>query len=520
MITLDFTGTDRREFAYKSHYYILAMNGKCFHYKTTEFNRFLRFRYISYTCTSLLKNREFKGKVSEQLLIKTFEALFSVINSIEPHLQPFFYLFKFTNNDRITNYEYLDVPLYLIFTSISYLMKEPEDSAISNTLKALLEIYFHHIIDQAVMAKENWALIASYLGKFFPIPEPKEPLKQKNYMRFNFSTLAFIHSEMRKENNSGGAKTFFTESWNACYMTAFNKELLPASIDQNFEISFPKYEKMESFASFHKLYQIKFTELVFGNWNGIRELLAEHSRLISEFGRNIDLRRRVFNRLDFEELKSGLGRIQKLIKGCSSVDLPKLQYFFIELEYFVNFKSFLFLYDLNNEMKISSNKILEYRQTIETIEQIDQIIKGIKQDISKILVFDSNNESSLFPIKELFEQSFLPILSSNSNEREILINELNKEMENISHYFSKSLIYLPGGMSRFQCAEFIAQITEAIESNSPDEINKIFQSDEFKKLGVLMYFFPKQYLSTDKILDKPRKIYLEEFKTYLLYFSQ
>ncbi len=27
-------------------------------------------------------------------------------------------------------------------------------------------------------------------------------------------------------------------------------------------------------------------------------------------------------------------------------------------------------------------------------------------------------------------------------------------------------------MSRFQCAEFIAQITEAIESNSPDELTK------------------------------------------------
>ncbi len=58
---------------------------------------------------------------------------------------------------------------------------------------------------------------------------------------------------------------------------------------------------------------------------------------------------------------------------------------------------------------------------------------------------------------------FVPILTVILMNVEFLINKLNKEMENISHHFLKSLIYLPGGMSRFQCAEFIAQITEAIE---------------------------------------------------------
>ncbi len=39
---------------------------------------------------------------------------------------------------------------------------------------------------------------------------------------------------------------------------------------------------MDPLTSFHKLYQIKFTELVFGDWSGISELLAEYFRLVSE----------------------------------------------------------------------------------------------------------------------------------------------------------------------------------------------------------------------------------------------
>ncbi len=78
----------------------------------------------------------------------------------------------------------------------------------------------------------------------------------------------------------------------------FKKELLPASINQDFEISFPTYDTIESQTLFHKLYQIRFTELIFGNWSGISELLAEYFKLASEFDRDIDFRRRVFNRLD------------------------------------------------------------------------------------------------------------------------------------------------------------------------------------------------------------------------------
>ena len=526
--TDDYFGFSRSlgEFSYKSDYRITAMGGRRFYYQTNEFNQFLRFKYTSYICTILLKNREFVANISEELLIKTFEALFSVINSIESHLQPFFYLFRFTNNVRITNYEFLDAPTYFIFTSISYLMKEPEDSEISDTLKALLEIYFHQIVNHVRMAIENWALITSYLGKFFPIPQPKKQSRQqKDPLRFNLSTLAFIHSEMRKDNNSVEAKSFFTESWKACYKNSFKKELLPASIDQDFKISFHDYEKMDLLTSFHKLYQMKFTELIFGNWNRISELLAEYFKLVSEFGRNIDFRRRVFNRVDFEELKSGLKRIEELIKGCSSEDLPKLRYFFIELEYFVNFKSFQFLYDLHNEMKVSLNKIFEYRQTIETIGQIDQIVERIKQDIStKISLSDNTKANSLFPlfpIKEL--HNFLHILilsinSGNSNEIEFLIKAFNEALKMNTSDFSKTLIHLPGGMSRFQCAEFIAQITEAIKSNSPDEINKIFQSDELKKLKELLSFVPDYLFHTES--TEPRKIYLEELSTYLHYFTQ
>ncbi len=82
-------------------------------------------------------------------------------------------------------------------------------------------------------------------------------------------------------------------------------------------------------------------------------------------------------------------------------------------------------------MKISLSKIFEYKQTIETIGEIDQILKGIKQNIpTKISISERTDEDvifSLFSIEELLENFFVHILITNSNEREILIVELKKK---------------------------------------------------------------------------------------------
>ncbi len=91
------------------------------------------------------------------------------------------------------------------------------------------------------------------------------------------------------------------------------------------------------------LYQIKFTKMIFSNWESIDDLLLNYSQLRDDFEPiDTDFRRRVFSRGDFEKLVDAILRIRKLVDGCSEIT-DALKAFLTELEYFAVSKAFFLL---------------------------------------------------------------------------------------------------------------------------------------------------------------------------------
>ncbi len=113
----------------------------------------------------------------------------------------------------------------------------------------------------------------------------------------------------------------------------------------------------ESTAS--KLYQMKFTDLLFGEWKTVNNLLDGYDELRKDFDSiRYDFRLRVFSLIDFELLDKSLKNIYSLLDKYSFSDRKKsIKNYFTELECFINFKCILFTRDFClNVKKIKSSE--------------------------------------------------------------------------------------------------------------------------------------------------------------------
>ena len=119
---------------------------------------------------------------------------------------------------------------------------------------------------------------------------------------------------------------------------------------------------------------MKFTNLLFRQWNSIDELIVEYRELKNDFDSiPIDFRLRVFSESDFELLKNSLEQIESFPIDSSSID------FFIELEYFITFKSFIFAYDFCSNLTENS---ISFERTFENIKSIHKSFEKIRRIFS------------------------------------------------------------------------------------------------------------------------------------------
>ncbi len=98
----------------------------------------------------------------------------------------------------------------------------------------------------------------------------------------------------------------------------------------------------------------------------------------------IDFRLRAFNANDFESLNNAMEHIHSLLQRVSYNEISLVRSFLIELEYFVKFKCFLFIFDFCNELKESGSANPLFKKTFQSIESILESFKSIRS-ISSIL---------------------------------------------------------------------------------------------------------------------------------------
>ncbi len=361
-----------------------------FKYAINTFNLFFK--------SERILNEEYKLKA-----IKSVYAIFSTITSLPSHLITYYYSFsKNINDDNRSVDNCLRIPFYFLFTTISYLLKNDQNENVQY-LKPLLKLSYQRILDAHKFGTCNWDFLKDFLSQYFDCMNLNSDAKirHKN-MHFDISSVSFIYHEMRF-GSSEKVKSFFRQVWETSKQECSRKRdllqisKLPKIFIPPKNSTSPNVFEREA----RKLYQIEFTNLLFKKWNRREDLLEEFAQLKSSFDNMIiDFRLRTFSANDFESLSNALKHIHSLFEGFSINEIFLVRPFLIELEYFVNFKCFLFIFDFCNELKESGSANPLYKKTLETISTILKLFEGIRSF--------SSNYFELNPIN-------LDIVRSNSN---------------------------------------------------------------------------------------------------------
>ncbi len=105
------------------------------HFGTKNLEYLFIFEYASKSVSLVRKGgKAFNGKLTHSITSKSVDLILSTISSISPNVRPFFYLFSFTESYDIRCNNYLKVPFYFLFTSISYLIRKKDELLIVSYL--------------------------------------------------------------------------------------------------------------------------------------------------------------------------------------------------------------------------------------------------------------------------------------------------------------------------------------------------------------------------------------------------
>ena len=490
---------------------------------TNSVEKVFAFKYTIRLLDLLELEKEKTKHESYLVVVANLREIFPVLSELPLHLRPFYYACKTRFNRKKSINCYSRAPMYFLFTSISFLIQN-ENASSHSKLKKLVDKAFFKCIQSNQFLFQRWNLLREF-GNDYGLFKGKNCPKKVD-MSHDISSVFFIYSQMRHPDDK--IKTFFTETWNAyksnfirltCNSQRKSLVLKIVSIDRVRERMFNRAAKL--------VYQIEFTKMIFSNWESMDDLIERYSQLRNDFESiDTDFRRRVFSRGDFEKLVDAIPRIRKLLYGCSEIT-DTLKAFLIELEYFVNFKSFLFAYDFCTEF-LQKLDCAKYLKTFEKIKKISEAFlemrsylldkKNVSLKQAGIKIRCQCENDSCLSLGELADK-FITFINYTDLEIHQIVDYSPRELDSFVKYFpyfQENFSYLT--LNRFRCAEFSAELEEILKSGSEDDVNRVFEREKDGLLKSLLNFNSEE-ISRIKTAESKKQL-LEHLQTYLQLYNQ
>ena len=460
-----------------------------------------------------------KSEFNLSQAIRSIHLIISTVSSLNPANHPFYYVFRNVNPTALYSRFCLRAVLYFIFTSISYLYKN-ESATDIELLKSLISSAFQLAWKRGHFTPYRWLFLNNFFREY-QINTSKFEFIDFKYYRFHYdySIVNFIYTEMQHEQSCSMEDGFFTNTWKACQIDREFKETPIILSTFHYKLTIPSKNSRRPVSfdqAAHKVYQNSFIQLLYNKWNSIEELLTNYKQLKINFDTIlVDFRVTIFDEKDFELLIEELEHLKLILFNYCHDKNDILYSFIIELEYFIIFKSLLFVHDLLNEpIPRENNSIF-----IESILAVEESLCQIRSFLSKYFPLEEISLSGVIPKIESFTFKALInelslYLHSNGNiliQLDSLLYQL--KVSSYLKYKATNLVELP----RYKFKEFIAELEGIIAGNDEYAINQIFLAKKYQLFRGFWTFIPIEIYGAT---IENKKKYLEYFKTYLINNNQ
>ena len=516
-----------RSKALNNIHHFVGINNSYLQFISDKIINLLLFKYSCNTFSFFCTNDIVQPENLYDATTAKIQAIFSTVFPLDPPLKPFYRIFTNAEKSHNSLQPNRKVPLYFTFTSISYLLRN-ENSVYENVLKGIVKTAFKRCIKAQLFTSYEWKFLEKYLRKNIGIVDFL-PSGARSPMCYDITIVAFIYNRM---NDGKSDERFFSKVWRACKSDCTRVHIRTnqkIQLESNFNIFIPiskEYNTGTFKLAARKLYQIEFTKIMLTE--SLDTLFPKYKKLKSDFdGIEIDFKCRILNRRDFDQLNIILNNL------CSSlveypVEIGSIAHeFFVELEYFINFKSLAFIYDLANESKHKYWYIMEYKNTFQNIQKIlinfDEIrkiliTKGVLVEAININRINPATNSNRFSLRLLVDK-YLLFFQHNTGklvaQKNALLNEINLSMNEFDYFQHRT--HNLGYVSGFKWAEFVAELEDILNQNNEQLINMVFKDKKYEIQRKSWAFVPGRILLSS---IENKKSYLEYFKNYLIFNNQ
>ena len=510
--------------------------GTRLYFGCNSFQNIFQFRYACATFNLFIQKELMQFSTEHNEYLYLVRLIMLNASSSQIHLPLYCSLFLLQDPNIRTKKTIQIIPLYFMFTTISYL-KQNDEFERRNLLKSIVKYSYFRMKNNENFLQKEWNFLREYL-QVSPDAHPKKEQLKTLIFHFDISTVMFIYREMKQNQKT---KSFFEQVWNACkscYCNNITNTYLKNQSD--LKIASPAAFMLNSFyTAACKLYQMEFTNLLIkDSWSSIDELLVKYSELKRDFDFiGIEFRYRLLNRNDFKLLKNGFGSIRmKLIEKLSNrINISKsfivdLGNFINELKYFMTVKCVLYCMDLCQESKETNDEnclATNYENYLETLDSIIEIGKclntiyqtitliGIEIEELEMVIKTPKKSHKMTSINELGQ--FISDIIKTNQITKLLLLKFQIIVEN-PQYLEKDFCQLPNHLTRFQFTNIGALLDEILLENKEEIIESVFTDDKYKQIRKLWSINNDTLLNLLSIEEK--KIFIRSFSTFLILYNQ
>ena len=504
-----------------------------FYFGTNDLRIFFIFLYSRGAFTLLFdKNQNNALEQSYYDVSNGLDAILSTVSSLNSTVRPFFYLFDANNTQKYHTNNHRRLPLYFLFTSISYLMQNDEFEG-KNSLVDLVKRTFR-MRQGGIFSSDNWNFLRDHLVNNFQYSHDETETTQIKNPLYDISTVSFIYSEMRFGKDDR-VRQFFKQVWNACQID-YNKRLnVQICINPSINITVNTGFKMNSYEySARKFYQMKFIELLANEWETLDDLLGEYGKLRKYFSSiPYDFRLRMLNLVDFESLDKSLERIDLLLVMFSLDDKRKeeVRNFFTELKCFIHFKCIFFTREFFLQIeKIRNTEI--YKASFITIKSIYNNFNKIDEKLNGNEIILGEIDYKIINLNEpfLFQQVIDHLLIESFDLKTIQDNFnfiYSHSYLSPSNYLDDNLSKLPL-LTKFELNEYLVEFKKYLDNNDETNINEIFINEKYKEIRQFGFEEYEKYSNPDKQIVQgqyefsfeEKKFLIDQFIQFLILYNQ
>ena len=275
------------------------------------------------------------------------------------------------------------------------------------------------------------------------------------------------------------------------------------------------------FPAAKKLYQIKFTALIFEKYPDFDSLFKKYNELTKDFSNIwIDFRLYLFSSRDFKRLAGAFANILELLSKCPIIITNEINGFMGKLNMFACFKFLLYLHDCRCEIAKPTYQLQTVLNAMKSIchthIQIVSCCRAKDVHLQPDLMLDFKGvHFSIGKIIDGFESPPIP----QSDLFELFCGEAdNAHKSELLAHFAHQMGYLPPQeMTRLEYAEFAAKLSQALEENNEKLIKEIFHPNYYLPVRKLWVNKPEE-LEDASVEDM--KSWLKLFRSFLLEYNQ